>query len=70
MRPCIRKNMAFAAIHVANFLVQAVLRAEVDLREKAVALVDGTAPLISVVAANDAAWCAGIQLGMAQTQAQ
>jgi protein ImuB len=62
--------MAFAAIHVANFLVQAVLRAEVDLREKAVALVDGTAPLISVVAANDAAWCAGIQLGMAQTQAQ
>src|SRR5271170_1821662 len=76
MRPCIRKNMAFAAIHVANFMVQAVLRAEVDLRdevgvrERAVALVDGTAPLIHVVAANDAAWRAGIQLGMAQTQAQ
>ncbi|HEY4950964.1 MAG TPA: hypothetical protein VIH88_11565 [Candidatus Acidoferrales bacterium] len=64
--------MAFAAIHVANFLVQAVLRAESELRdrEKAVALVDGTAPLVSVVAANDAAWRAGIQLGMAQTQAQ
>src|SRR5271156_5001450 len=76
MRPCIRKNMAFAAIHVANFMVQAVLRAEVDLRDEAesrdkpVALVDGTAPLIHVVAANDAAWRAGIQLGMAQTQAQ
>src|SRR5271169_2437078 len=70
MRPCIRKNMAFAAIHAANFMVQAVLRAEAELREKAVALVDGTAPLIHVVAANDAAWCAGIQLGMAQTQAQ
>src|SRR5271155_4949850 len=64
------KNMAFAAIHIANFMVQAVLRAEVELREKAVALVDGTAPLIHVVAANDAAWRAGIQLGMAQTQAQ
>src|SRR5271156_2409620 len=64
------KNMAFAAIHVANFMVQAVLRAEVELREKAVALVDGTAPQIHVVAANDAAWRAGIQLGMAQTQAQ
>jgi protein ImuB len=62
--------MAFAAIHVANFMVQAVLRAEVELREKAVALVDGTAPLIHVVAANEAAWHAGIQLGMAQTQAQ
>jgi len=35
-----------------------------------VALVDGTAPQIHVVAANDAAWRAGIQLGMAQTQAQ
>src|SRR5271156_4818309 len=76
MRPCIRKNMAFAAIHVANFMVQAVLRAEVDLRDeaesrdRAVALVDGTAPLIHVVAANEAAWRAGIQLGMAQTQAQ
>jgi nucleotidyltransferase/DNA polymerase involved in DNA repair len=82
MRPCIRKNMAFAAIHVANFMVQAVLRAEgevrdevglhekVGMREKAVALVDGTAPLIHVVAANEEAWRAGIQMGMAQTQAQ
>src|ERR1700729_3792810 len=62
--------MAFAAIHVANFMVQAVLRAAVELREKAVALLDGTAPQIHVVAANDAAWRAGIQLGMAETQAQ
>ena len=72
--------MAFAAIHVANFMVQAVLRAEDELRgkgelrdgvrEKAVALVEGTAPLIHVVAANEAAWRAGIQFGMAQTQAQ
>jgi protein ImuB len=63
--------MAFAAIHVPNFMVQAVLRAEAaELRHKAVALVDGTAPLISVVAANEAAWRAGIQWGMAQAQAQ
>jgi len=51
-------------------MVQAVLRAEVELREKAVALVDGTAPQIHVVAANNAAWRAGIQPGMAETQAQ
>jgi protein ImuB len=70
IRQCIRKNMAFAAIHVANFMVQAVLRAEADLNGKAVALVDGTAPQIHVVAANNAAWRAGIQPGMAETQAQ
>jgi protein ImuB len=74
MRQCIRKNMTFAAIHVANFMVQAVLRAEGEVRDRAMALVDGTAPLANVmggvVAANDAAWGAGIQLGMAQTQAQ
>ncbi len=51
-------------------MVQAVLRAEGEVRDRAIALVDGTAPLINVVAANDAAWRAGIQLGMAQTQAQ
>ena len=57
-------------------MVQSVLRAEGELRdeigarEKAMALVDGTAPLINVVAANQAAWRAGIQLGMAQAQAQ
>jgi protein ImuB len=51
-------------------MVQAVLRVQVELREKAVALVDGTAPQIHVVAANNAAWRAGIQPGMAETQAQ
>ena len=64
------KNMAFAAIHVANFMVQAVLRAEVESRDRPLALVDGTAPQIHVVAANDAAWRAGIQPGMAETQAK
>ncbi|MFZ3214533.1 MAG: DNA polymerase Y family protein [Candidatus Acidiferrales bacterium] len=62
--------MAFASIHVPNFMVQAVVRAEVELRDRAVALVDGSAPLVSVVAANEAAWRAGIQWGMAQAQAQ
>ncbi len=28
------KNMAFAAIHVANFMVQAVLRAEAEVRDE------------------------------------
>jgi len=61
--------MAFASIHVPNFLVQAVVRAEPNLRDRAVALVDGTPPIWNVVAANEAALRSGIELGMAESQA-
>jgi protein ImuB len=61
--------MAFASIHVPNFLVQAAMRAEPDLRGRAVALVDGTPPIWNVVAANEAALLAGIEMGMAKSQA-
>ena len=61
--------MAFASIHVPNFLVQAVVRAEPNLRDRAVALVDGTPPIWNVIAANEAALHAGIELGMAKSQA-
>src|SRR6202167_4351392 len=61
--------MAFASIHVPNFLVQAAVRAEPQLRARAVALVDGTPPIWNVVAANEAALQAGIELGMAKSQA-
>ena len=62
--------MVFASIHVPNFMMQAVVRGEAQLRDGAIALVDGTPPLVSVVAANEAALRAGIQLGMAKLQAQ
>ncbi len=52
--------MAFASIHIPDFLVQAVVRAEPALRGAAIALVDGTPPLWNVVAANEAASRAGI----------
>jgi protein ImuB len=61
--------MAFASIHVPNFTVQAVVRAEPNLRDRAVALVDGTPPIWNVVAANEAALRSGIELGMAKSQA-
>src|SRR3984893_8917126 len=61
--------MAFASIHIPDFLVQAMVRVEPALRHRAIALVDGTAPLWSVVAASEAALRAGIQLGMAKSQA-
>ena len=62
--------MAFASIYVPDFSVQAVVRAEPDLRGRAIALVDGTPPIWSVVAANEAAVQAGIALGMATAQAE
>ncbi len=61
--------MSFAAIHIPDFIVQAVVRGEVALRERAVAIVEGTSPLWSVVAANRRAAQVGIELGMAKSQA-
>ena len=68
--------MAFASIYVPDFLLQAVLRAgtphapETTANTNAVVLVDGTPPIEKVVAANRAALCAGIELGMTKTQAR
>ena len=62
--------MAFASIYVPQFMVQAVMRHEPRLRAGPLALVDGTPPLVRVIAANDLAWRAGIQLGMAKSQVE
>jgi len=62
--------MAYAAIYVADFMVQAVVRAELGLRNCAIALLEGTPPLRKVVAANEAALRAGIELGMTESQAE
>lgn len=62
--------MAFASIHVPNFMAQAVASAEPELRGQAVALVDGVSPLCVVVALNEGARAAGIQLGMSESQAE
>lgn len=61
--------MAFASIYVPDFMVQSVVRAEPALRGRAVALIEGAPPLSSVVAANEAAWLVGIELGMNKLQA-
>src|ERR1700730_10805198 len=61
--------MSFAAIHIPDFIVQAVVRGDGTLRERAVAIVEGTPPLWSVVAANRRAAQIGIELGMAKSQA-
>ena len=61
--------MAFASIHVPDFSIQAVVRAEPAIRERAIALVEGCPPQERVVALNEAAALAGIGLGMAKSQA-
>src|SRR6202140_4668897 len=61
--------MPFAAIHIPDFIVQAMVRGDGALRERAVAIVEGTPPLWSVVAANRRAVQVGIELGMAKSQA-
>jgi protein ImuB len=61
--------MSFAAIHIPDFIVQALVRGELALRERAVAIVEGAPPLWSVGAANPRALQIGIELGMAKSQA-
>jgi protein ImuB len=65
--------MSFAAIHIPDFIVQAIgrgeVRGDVTLRGRAVAVVEGTPPLWSVVAANRRALQMGIEPGMAKSQA-
>jgi protein ImuB len=60
--------MGFACVYIADFLVQAVVRGQRALGDGALALISGTPPLWSVVAANPAAFAAGIQLGMTKAQ--
>ena len=61
--------MAFASVHVPNFMVQAVVRGEARPGGCGMALVDGTPPLVRVVAGDEAALRAGVQVGMAKLQA-
>jgi protein ImuB len=61
--------MVFASIFVPNFILQAVVRAEPALRERALALIDGNPPLCSVVAVNERAARAGVEPGMTKLNA-
>jgi protein ImuB len=59
----------FAAIYIPDFLLQSVTRANPALGAAApLALLGGSPPLWSVVAADPAALAAGIQLGMTKAQ--
>ena len=62
--------MPFACIFVPDFPVEALLRAEPELRSQHVAALEGNAPLQKVFAVNEKARCAGIFPGMTKLQVE
>jgi protein ImuB len=62
--------MLFACIYVPEFPVEALLRIAPKLREQQVAVLDGSPPMLTVIAANARAREAGIDLGMTKLQAE
>jgi len=62
--------MPFACIYVPNFPVAAALRAEPELRARALAILEGTPPLEKIIAVNEHAARMGIAPGMPKTQAE
>ncbi len=62
--------MPFASIFVPDFPVEAVLRAEPELRSQAVAVLEGKPPLQKVFAVNEKSRRAGIEVGITKLQAE
>jgi protein ImuB len=59
----------FACIYIPDFPVEAIVRGEPLLRERAVAVLDGKAPQVCVVALNEKARGLGMEMGMTKLQA-
>jgi len=62
--------MHFASIFVPDFPVEALLRAEPELRSQAVAVLEGKAPLQKIFAVNEKARRAAISPGMTKLQVE
>jgi protein ImuB len=62
--------MPFACIFVPDFPVEAILRAELELRSRAVAVLEGKPPLQIILSGNEAARRAGILPGMTKLQVE
>src|SRR4051794_30924288 len=65
-----RRMTAFACIFVPDFPVEALLRAEPELRAQAVAALEGKPPVQTIFALNEKARRAGIATGMTRLQAE
>jgi len=61
--------MAFCAIFVPEFLLQAVIRSEPSLRNQPLVLLDGPAPMFRVIAASEAARQLGVTVSLTKAAA-
>ncbi len=59
----------FACIYIPDFPVEAIVRTEPLLRERAVAVLEGQPPLVRVIALNEKARRLGMELGLTKMQA-
>jgi protein ImuB len=59
----------FACIYVPDFPVEAIVRAEPSLRQRAVAVLEGKPPLAGVIALNGKARLLGMEVNMTKLQA-
>jgi protein ImuB len=66
----LNSDMPFACIFVPNFPVEALLRAEPELRAQGLAVLEGKAPLQKVFAVNENARRAGVACGMTKLQVE
>jgi nucleotidyltransferase/DNA polymerase involved in DNA repair len=62
--------MSFACIHVPDFPLQAAIRIDEEVHEQAVAILDGTFPLLTIIALSPKAIQKGLHIGMTKTQAE
>lgn len=60
----------FACIHIPNFSLAAVMRAEPELKLRPVAIFEGKLPLETLIAVNERAAGLGIAVGMTKPQAE
>ncbi len=59
----------FACIYIPDFPVEAIVRTEPLLRERAVAALDGKPPVVRIIALNERARQMGMEAGMTKLQA-
>ena len=59
----------FACIYISDFPVEAIVRTEPLLRERAVAALDGKPPVVRIIALNERAQQMGLEAGMTKLQA-
>lgn len=62
--------MSYACIFVPDFPIEALLRAEPELRSQAIAVIEGKPPLQKIFAVNDKARHAGVDPGMTRMQVE